>query len=432
MKTIARLLAFLSVAASSLLYVRIGHPINPLRGILWILRLLAEAITPFIALGGAVAAGLGLLARAPVAMLTAMLGAVAAVCDMRQVRAPHPGFEQAFGVEWERAISPEQHRGMLQRRWSWHVPAAPEARWQRDVPFWTLPDADRRLLCDLWQPPRDLAPSGLAVVYLHGGAWSLLDKDFFTRRFFRHLAAQGHVVMDVAYRLYPETDMLGMVGDAKRAIAWMKAQGPAYGVNPERVVVAGASAGGYLALLAAYTPRDSVLTPKDAGETDLRVRAIISCYGPTDLRAYYDHTRQKIWSNLSQATEAQPPGPLIRGVFGTSYERLGLGKTEAIGAMEPLVGGKPESVPDRYALFSPITHVQPGCPPTLLIQGKDDVIAPVRATNLLFEQLVAIGVPAVNIVFPHAEHGFDLVLPRWSPVAQTAWYYKERFLVLMV
>ena len=210
MKTIARLFAFLSAAASSLLYVRIGHPINRLRGILWILRLLAEAITPFIALSGAVAAGLGLLARSPVAMLTAMLGAVAAVRDMRQVRAPHPGFEQAFGVEWERAISPEQHRGMLQRRWSWHVPAAPEPRWQRDVPFWTLPDADRRLLCDLWRPPRGVAPSGLALVHLHGGAWYMLDKDFFTRPFFRHLAAQGHVVMDVAYRLYPETDMLGM------------------------------------------------------------------------------------------------------------------------------------------------------------------------------------------------------------------------------
>ena len=99
--------------------------------------------------------------------------------------------------------------------------------------------------------------------------------------------------------------------------------------------------------------------------------------------------------------------------------------------MEPLLGGRPETVPDLYALFSPTTHVQPGCPPTLLIQGKDDVIAPVTATYLLFEQLVATGVPAVNIVFPHAEHGFDLVLPRWSPAAQAALYYEERFLALM-
>jgi acetyl esterase/lipase len=432
MKTIARLLAFLSVAAGSLLYVRIRAPINPLRGTLWILRLLTEAMTPFTAFSGAGAAGLALLAHLPMAIFIGVLGAVAAVRDARQVTTPHPGFAQAFGEELERAIAPEQQTAMLQRRWTWHLPAAPEPRLQRDVRFWTLPGTDRRLLCDLWQPPRDVSPSGLAVVYLHGGAWSLLDKDFLTHPFFRHLAAQGHVVMDVAYRLYPETDMLGMVGDAKRAIAWMKAQGPSYGVNPERVVVAGGSAGGHLALLAAYTPREVALTPEEAGQTDLSVGAVISCYGPTDLRAYYDYTRQIIWGHLGQATEAHPPDPLIRRVLGTSYERLGLGKSGAVGAMEPLVGGTPETVPDLYALFSPSTHVQPGCPPTLLIQGKDDVIAPVSATNMLFEQLVACGVPAVNIIFPHAEHGFDLVLPGFSPAAQTAWYYQERFLALML
>jgi acetyl esterase/lipase len=191
MKTIARLLAFLSAAASSLLYVRIRAPINPPWGSLWILRLLAETITPFIALSGTVAATLALLARSPMAMFTGMLGAVAAVRVMRQVTAPHPGFAQAFGVGWEQSIAPERQTRMLQRRWSWHVPPAPEPRWQRDVSFWTLPEADRRLLCDLWQPPRGVAPSGIAVVYLHGSAWYLLDKDFFTRPIFRHLTAQG-------------------------------------------------------------------------------------------------------------------------------------------------------------------------------------------------------------------------------------------------
>jgi acetyl esterase/lipase len=93
-----------------------------------------------------------------------------------------------------------------------------------------------------------------------------------------------------------------------------------------------------------------------------------------------------------------------------SYERLV--KTGAVGAMEPLLGSTPETVPDRHAHFSPSTHVRPTSPPTLLIQGKDDVLTPVTATNLLFEELVALGVPNVNIVFPRAEHGFDLVLPR--------------------
>ncbi len=59
------------------------------------------------------------------------------------------------------------------------------------------------------------------------------------------------------------------------------------------------------------------------------------------------------------------------------------------------------------------------------------MIAPVAVTNRLFAQLVAAGVPAVNIVFPHAEHGFDLMLPRRSPAAQTALRYEERLPALM-
>ena len=48
---------------------------------------------------------------------------------------------------------------------------------------------------------------------------------------FRHLAAQGHVVMDVSYRLAPEADLLGMVGDVKRSVAWLKANAARYGVD---------------------------------------------------------------------------------------------------------------------------------------------------------------------------------------------------------
>ena len=118
MKAIARLLAFLSAASSSLLYVRIRCPIDPLRGTLWIFRLLAEAMTPVLALSGAVAAGLGLLVRAPLTMLTGAVAFVVAARDVRRVTAPQPGFDQAFGVGWEHTIAPEHQTGMLQRRWS--------------------------------------------------------------------------------------------------------------------------------------------------------------------------------------------------------------------------------------------------------------------------------------------------------------------------
>jgi acetyl esterase/lipase len=434
MKTTARLLAFLSLAACSLMYARIRAPLDGPRGPLLLLKLLAGALTPFVALCGALAAALGLAARAPVAVLAGTLGAAVAAREVRRVTAPGPGCIQASGIAWDQAAAPDCATGAPRHRWTWPLPPAPTPRWQRDVPFWTLSDAGCTLLCDLWQPPCDVAPSGLALVYLHGSAWSVLDKDVGTRPFFRHLAAQGHVVMDVAYRLYPETDLRGMVGDARRAIAWIKAHAPDYGVNPRRVVLAGASAGGHLALLAAYTAGLPALTPDDVGETDVSVRAVISCYGPTDLAAYYDYTRQDSWPPPA----ARPPRPApparspLRVMFGPDSDRLRLDNAQDVGAMEPMLGGTPRTVPERYALFSPGSHVHPGCPPTLLIQGEHDALAPVAATRRLYADLVAAGVPAVNVVFPHADHGFDLIFPRWSPLAQAALCAQDRFLALML
>jgi acetyl esterase/lipase len=123
---------------------------------------------------------------------------------------------------------------------------------------------------------------------LHGSAWAYGDKDTGTRSFFRHLAAQGHTVMDVAYRLIPEVDIYGMVGDAKRAVAWMKANAASYGVNPEKIVLGGSSAGAHIALLTAYTPQYLELIPDDVKRADLSVCGVVSYYGNTDLVACYD------------------------------------------------------------------------------------------------------------------------------------------------
>jgi acetyl esterase/lipase len=77
--------------------------------------------------------------------------------------------------------------------------------------------------------------------------------------------------MDVAYRLCPETGAVGMVGDAKRAVAWMKAHAAEYGASPEKVVLMGASAGAHIALLTAYATNHPRLTPDDLREVDTSV-----------------------------------------------------------------------------------------------------------------------------------------------------------------
>jgi acetyl esterase/lipase len=295
---------------------------------------------------------------------------------------------------------------------------SPEPSWERDVVFWTIPDTERDLLCDIWRPANGKA-SGLAFIFLHGSAWAAFDKDFGTRPFFRHMAAHGHTVMDVAYRLIPEVDIYGMVGDAKRAVAWIKANADRYSVNPEKVVLAGASAGGHIALLAGYTPRHPELTPEDLQNADLSVCGVVSFYGNTDLATDYGTFGvEKIAAKI-------PPVPI-----GTR-----LGSMEAFqyaGRLDILLGGHPEEVPDMYRLASPTTHAHPGSPPTLLLQGEDDFLVPADATRAHHTRLVELGVPAINVIFPWTDHMFDLLSPQTSPPMRSALYNVDRFLALLL
>ena len=191
--------------------------------------------------------------------------------------------------------------------------------------------------------------SGLAVVYLHGSACCVLDKDVATRPLFRHLAAQGHVIVDVAYRLFPETDVPGMVADAKRAVAWVKDHAADLEIEPDRIVLAGGSAGGHLALLAAYAHDDPALTPAELAGSDPRVCGVVSLYGQADLAAHYDHTSQH---KVCRPDDPQPdwdapPPPWLARLFGPDAARLGLqhlmpaGRLRLAGRRDPQPGARP-------------------------------------------------------------------------------------------
>jgi acetyl esterase/lipase len=400
------------------------------RGMLWLLpKLSAGTFSPVTALVGVAGTMVGRVRGSlSVAVGYALVALAAGIPVVRTWRTPEV-FTRGFG-----ATQPamERRRYLLGRRWGVHLGPVPDARVQRDIPFWTPPERDRPLLCDIWQPAVEVPVSGLGLVYLHSSAWTLLDKDVGTSTLFRHLTAQGHVVMDVAYRLYPETDIAGMAGDAKRAVAWLKAHAAEYGVDPDRIVLGGASAGGHVALLAAYTAEHPELTPADVRHADTSVRGVLGWYSPVDLAACYEHYENAALAEMmpNRPDWNTPPSTMVRRLLGADAERLGFQKVPA-GRLDWVVGGSPQQVPERYALLSPITHVSVGCPPTLLMQGRDDIIVPPGPSVALQERLRRAGVEAALLLLPHADHGFDLLGTNWSPMARQALWHAERFLALM-
>lgn len=414
---------------------QLQQPASPL---LWGLKVFSSALSPLLFLTGLLCVVVGLFwSWLPVSLLGTYSIIIFGMHMFSITRAPDTGtgFTQAFGHQWEKKIPAGPAIYFLKSRADLKLPAVPDPVLRQNISFYTIPGTARELLCDIWEPPAMVARSGLAFIYLHGSAWSVLDKDFGTRTFFRHMAAQGHVIMDVAYRLFPETDMLGMVFDTKHAIAWMKANAAAYQINPARIVIGGSSAGGHLTLLTAYTEQHKQFTPPDLQDVDTSVRGVISLYGPPQLEALYYHTGQHLTTHPTTGKPLKEPGEMpawAKKMMGDYYHRLGLDKNLMPGALAYMFGGHPDKQPEIYSRLSPVTYVNTNCPPTLLIQGEHDLITPVKTVQLLHERLTQAGVPVVLHLLPQTDHAFDLVLPKMSFSAHNAFYDVERFLALMI
>jgi acetyl esterase/lipase len=386
--------------------------------VLWLPKSIAGALALCWAILGTVGAVIGWAYDAIWAIPMGILGAGMMIGYIWRSSRDHGEFEKAFGANWSDQIPLERTRYMVKRRWSPYLKmkASPEYSWERDMPFCTVPGTNRQLLCDIWRPANSKS-SGLGFVYIHGGGWYFMDKDMLTRPFFRHLVAQGHTVMDVSYRLCPEVDVYGMIGDVKRAIAWMKANAAQYGVNPDKIVLGGGSAGAHLALLAGYTPQHPELTPEDLVDADLSVSGVVSYYPPADMQTMYQYSEQQQFADRPPVSTGPDTSISFREDFGR---------------MDIFLGGWPQDIPDAYELASPVTHIHPGSPPTLLFHGSQDGLAPADITRALYAKLVDSGVPAVGVVFPWTNHAFDLLLPQLSPPAQSALYDVDRFLALIL
>ncbi len=416
-----RLIGLATAAAGLLSWADLrGHTSAVL---LWGPKLLASALAPWLALLGAMMAAMGLRRRDPLVVGAGLAGAALTASYSARVAAPHAGFEQAFGVD-------QQHRAAPARRYAPVALPPTPAGCVRNVPYGVHPQTGKLLLADLWQAPDGVAPSGLGVIYVHGGAWRLGQKDMGTGWMFRRLTGQGHVVMDIDYTLAPASDVTGMVQDVKRAVIWLKRNAARYGVDPARVVLIGASAGGHLSLLAGYTPNDPAFQP-DGSAIDTSVRGVVSFYGPADFVDMYQGL-ELVRARMARRKRIRPYGVLVESLL----QRTGLTPADrpiedASNYIAELLGADPEREPELYRQLSPVSRVGPHCPPTLLLQGTTDIFGMGPSVQRLHQALQAAGVPSVLVEFPRTDHAFDLVLPQVSPAAQAAVYDVERFLALL-
>jgi acetyl esterase/lipase len=371
--------------------------------------------------GGIAAIGGYLIGRDPV---SSVFGALALIISGRHVYRIYKG---AAGVVREISKSKPQSTGEIDidnKSLFWLLLRGDRHQYDftRDIQIGLHAETGRPILTDLWSPAAEVAHSGMGIIYLHGSGWHYADKDFGTRPFFRRLASSGHVIADLAYTLSPETDMFGMLADVKRSICWMKENSEEFNFRKDRIVLMGGSAGGHLALLAAYTPDHPVLDPPDAA-CSTEVRAVVSYYGPTDLEAQFRSFEEL--PGLEGSTRFE------RWMMKYLESRVGFEVIPVHRLLPAAMGGEPSEAPDLYELASPLNHISQHCPPTLLLQGSHDFSGVASDVRHMHQALRSSGCTAFLFELPDTEHGFDLFRPRWSPAAIAATnvtcYFLEAF-----
>lgn len=256
--------------------------------------------------------------------------------------------------------------------------AASSVRYTPDIPFASPNGVPLNM--DIYQPLKAGQYPGLVVI--HGGGWQSGNPKH-QGNFSRYMAARGYTVFAITYRLAPRYQFPAQLDDIRAALTFIQQHAAEYEIDPNRIALLGRSAGGHLAMLAAYQP--------DA----LPVRAVVNYYGPFNLERGY--------------REPPNPDPLnVRAV------------------LEAFLGGSPDDVPEQYTNASPANYVKPSLPPTLLVHGSRDHIVEVRFARDMFKRLRAAGNTSVLLEIPWAEHAFDVIFN--GPSNQLALYYTERFL----
>jgi acetyl esterase/lipase len=223
------------------------------------------------------------------------------------------------------------------------------------------------LALDLFSPA---APGNrCAVLVLHGGGWRAGAKEGVHDRA-AALAAAGFTALAVQYRLLGTAPWPAPLEDAASALAWVRANAGALGIDPGRVAVQGHSAGGHIALMT------GTLDPAE------RPAAIAAFYPAT---GFYP---------------AAPPAPASPG------RRPAIGLDE-LGRVPGWMLFPPGATAAELDAASPVTLADAGFPPTVFLHGTADSVLSPRSSIALHERLVALGVPSDLHVYAGRGHEFD-------------------------
>lgn len=233
--------------------------------------------------------------------------------------------------------------------------------------------------------------NGAGIVFMVSGGWYSVWQPPAARieSFDAHLNA-GFTVFAVHHASAPRFKVPEAVSDVRGAIRHIKLHASEFGVDPDRLGVAGGSAGGHLALMLGLSPEVVPDPPSGQGnrslgpfyeapaDTDATVAVVVAYFPPTDLRSM-------------------------------------VGPNDRFPALD--------FPSDGAAAISPILFVTPDDPPVKLIHGDADELVALEHSERLVAEMARLGVPHDLLVIEGGDHGFrDPGHAAEAMAASLAWF----------
>lgn len=216
------------------------------------------------------------------------------------------------------------------------------------------------------------------LAYVHGGAFKGGHKRGGHRHLMKYVATGKFAGVTIGYRLSGEAIWPAQIHDCKAGIRWIRANAEKYGLDPNRILVWGHSAGGHLSSMVGTTGDVSSLEGAVGPHSSFssRVHAVCNYFGPSDF--------------LKMDAHRLPDGLIHNSA--KSPESL-------------LVGGAIQELREIVATANPITYISPDDPPFLSIHGQLDPLVPAHQSIILHEALDRVGVSSELYLVKEGGHG---------------------------
>lgn len=246
------------------------------------------------------------------------------------------------------------------------------------------------LTMDVFTPKQH--SNGAAVILCVSGGW-VSNHDTIQPVMVAEVVNRGYTAFAVVHGSQPKFTIPECVADINRAVRFIRTHAADYKIDPNRIGITGASAGGHLSLMLGTAADDGNADARDpVDRASSRVQAVGCFFPPTD---FLNYGKPGIKS-LGVEPEHRFKPPFDFHVQDPATKLF-----------------KPVDIETREKICkecSPVYHVSKGDAPTLIIHGDADQLVPLQQSELIIEKFKEAGVPAELVVKKGGAHGWPTMM----------------------